>query len=203
MKYMSNMNDLNCPQCGTTKSIVTTGICDCCGYEFTNDYIKDFLEKEKVFDEKQLHLKKELKKREKREKKELRSKSKEEEHKRRELDEKIDPNNQSWYDGKCGFCGIQGLVCDVKIVDDMGTRYRCLCNSCVSKYSNSIVSKTNKSSPFHLFTKKKTKVNPERRVGKCDFCEKTSVVQEVTIVDDMGTRYRKLCDACRASVISK
>lgn len=176
-----------CLDCGSANLYPEVTECEVCGRKITPDEISD------------LHKKtNELKKQEHREKKTEKKKLRKRMH-----EEKSDPKNQSWYDGKCGFCGRQGLVRDVKIVDEMGTRYRCLCNSCVSQYSNSIVSEKNKSNSFSLFTKKKTKVNPDRRVGKCDFCEKTSVVQEVTIVDDMGTRYRKLCDACRASVISK
>lgn len=33
------MNDLNCPNCGTSYQSLNSGYCDCCGYEFTNDYI--------------------------------------------------------------------------------------------------------------------------------------------------------------------
>lgn len=41
------MNDLNCPSCGTTYQSSKAGFCDCCGYEFTTEYINSILRKEK------------------------------------------------------------------------------------------------------------------------------------------------------------
>ncbi len=37
------MEDLNCPNCGTTQAKVSIGVCDCCGFEFTEKIINDFL----------------------------------------------------------------------------------------------------------------------------------------------------------------
>lgn len=50
------MNDLNCPNCGTTYQSSKAGFCDCCGFEFTQVYIEkcEADEKEK---EKQIQLK--------------------------------------------------------------------------------------------------------------------------------------------------
>lgn len=53
------MNDLNCPVCGTTYQSSLPGKCDCCDYEFTDSYIKNFLKKEKEIEEKRIRLKKE------------------------------------------------------------------------------------------------------------------------------------------------
>ena len=41
------MYDLNCPCCGTTFQSITAGSCECCGYEFTDEYINEFIAKEK------------------------------------------------------------------------------------------------------------------------------------------------------------
>lgn len=41
------MNDLNCPNCGTTYQSIKAGFCDCCGYEFTSDYINKIVSEEK------------------------------------------------------------------------------------------------------------------------------------------------------------
>ncbi len=40
------MEDLNCPNCGTTQAKVSIGVCDCCGFEFTENFINDFLSAE-------------------------------------------------------------------------------------------------------------------------------------------------------------
>ena len=41
------MNDLNCPSCGTTYQSLKAGVCDCCGFEFTSDYINKIISEEK------------------------------------------------------------------------------------------------------------------------------------------------------------
>ena len=41
------MYDLNCPCCGTTYQGLVAGFCDCCGYEFTEAYISEFIATEK------------------------------------------------------------------------------------------------------------------------------------------------------------
>lgn len=41
------MNDLNCPNCGTTYQSTKSGYCDCCGFEFTDVYINKIVSAEK------------------------------------------------------------------------------------------------------------------------------------------------------------
>lgn len=41
------MNDLNCPNCGTTYQSAKAGYCDCCGFEFTEAYINQLVSAEK------------------------------------------------------------------------------------------------------------------------------------------------------------
>ena len=41
------MNDINCPSCGTTYQSTKSGYCDCCGFEFTDAYINQFVSAEK------------------------------------------------------------------------------------------------------------------------------------------------------------
>ncbi len=80
------MEDLNCPSCGTTQANISPGFCECCGFEFTKEFIDEFkavsLEKEKQI---QLKIEKE-KERQKKEAEELERKIAIE--KQKELEEK-------------------------------------------------------------------------------------------------------------------
>lgn len=51
------MNDLNCPNCGTTYQSTKSGYCDCCGFEFTDAYINQIVSAEK---EKQKKIQKKI-----------------------------------------------------------------------------------------------------------------------------------------------
>lgn len=51
------MNDLNCPNCGTTYQSTKSGYCDCCGFEFTDAYITQIVSAEK---EKQKEIQKKI-----------------------------------------------------------------------------------------------------------------------------------------------
>lgn len=51
------MNDINCPSCGTTYQSTKSGYCDCCGFEFTDAYINQFVSAEK---EKQKEIQKKI-----------------------------------------------------------------------------------------------------------------------------------------------
>lgn len=45
------MEDLNCPSCGTTQLKIEPGYCDCCGYEFTSEYINRFVAEQRKKEE--------------------------------------------------------------------------------------------------------------------------------------------------------
>lgn len=49
------MNDLNCPNCGTTYQSAKAGYCDCCGFEFTEAYINQLVSAEKKKEKKIQH----------------------------------------------------------------------------------------------------------------------------------------------------
>lgn len=49
------MNDLNCPNCGTTYQSTKAGYCDCCGFEFTEAYINQLVSAEKEKEKKIQH----------------------------------------------------------------------------------------------------------------------------------------------------
>lgn len=51
------MNDINCPNCGTTYQSTKSGYCDCCGFEFTDAYINQIVSVEK---EKQKEIQKKI-----------------------------------------------------------------------------------------------------------------------------------------------
>lgn len=45
------MQDINCPNCGTTYPSLKEGICECCGYEFTSEYLNPLIEKVRIEEE--------------------------------------------------------------------------------------------------------------------------------------------------------
>lgn len=47
------MEDLNCPNCGTTQSSVKPGPCECCGFEISKEYVDKFLETQRKQEEAQ------------------------------------------------------------------------------------------------------------------------------------------------------
>ena len=45
------MDDLNCPSCGTTQPKIAPGCCECCGYEFTVEFITNFKKEQQKKDD--------------------------------------------------------------------------------------------------------------------------------------------------------
>lgn len=48
------MNDINCPACNTTYQKRAAGFCDCCGFEFTKDYIDGIIREEERIERERL-----------------------------------------------------------------------------------------------------------------------------------------------------
>lgn len=117
------MDDLNCPNCGTTQNKIAAGLCECCGYEFTEKFIAEYtaLQKQKEMlrlkkiaeEERKRRLQAEKEEREKRERAaELERKRKaalaaaEEERKEREKLKAIIEKNEKEYEKELKFASF-------------------------------------------------------------------------------------------------
>lgn len=101
--------------------------------------------------------------------------------------------------GKCEMCDAENVnVTKVKIVDEMGIRYREVCNSCFEKYNCIPESEPDIEPVTHdeiVPIENSGKENIQ--VKKCEMCDKESIeLINVKIIDNMGTRYRKVCSSC-------
>ncbi|MBQ7907965.1 MAG: zinc ribbon domain-containing protein [Elusimicrobiaceae bacterium] len=103
----------------------------------------------------------------------------------------------------CEFCGKQFPQLTYSVIKDaLGTRYRNLCDDCITKYNAKPKDEEREDSV--ILEDQPIEEETEGIGGKCELCGKLfPKLTYSTIKDDMGTRYRNICDDCIAKYNAK
>lgn len=107
-------------------------------------------------------------------------------------DDYVKITNQS----ACEICGKKVPYLTYSVIkDDLGTRYRNLCDDCIIK--NNAKPKEEENEDSVLWGKQPIEEETNKTGEKCELCGKRfPKLTYATIKDDLGTRYRNICDDC-------